>query len=170
MNAYVQKPCRIIKRKEIKSNRYVPGIIPQRKEQWIALADDLLEWAERDDSRSINKFALSKKYSPYKFKKWGKHNEYFANCLERATYMISERREELTNQGEMKEGIWKTTLPLYDKDYREWRELEIQKTKELTGPQFVVLEQAPSHPLVEKKKKQDEHVMGTIRVITEDEE
>ena len=88
-----QKSSRAPAHKATSTTKYVMGIFPKTEQEWISLADDLIAWAHLETSFAIEDFPLSRLYSPHKFYKWSKHNEYFADALEFARYKVGSRRE-----------------------------------------------------------------------------
>lgn len=81
------------------------------------LADEFVEWARSGVSDYIDDFPISKNLSPFKFKRH--RDEYFQDRYELAQYIISNRRERKAADNQMNNVVWKTTYPLYNKDYQE---------------------------------------------------
>jgi len=57
------------------------------------IANDLMDWADIDDSRLLDSFPLSRRLSPRRFYKMAEKNAYFAECLEYAKAKLGERME-----------------------------------------------------------------------------
>lgn len=58
------------------------------------MANRLVEWADKEDSRLIDAFPLSQHLSPRRFYKIAETNNYFAACLEYAIAKLGERMED----------------------------------------------------------------------------
>lgn len=100
--------------------KYKLGTFPKTEAEWISLTDDMLAWAHQETSFAIEDFPLSRGYSPHKFYKWQKHNEYFAEALEFTTYMVGSRRERAARERLFDSSIILKTMPLYNYEYREF--------------------------------------------------
>ena len=98
---------------------------PKTQEEFEQLADELWEWAKLENSIDLNDFPISKKISPYKFKRF--QNDYFQEMLELVTYIINGRTKKLVNQREYEKEIFFKYLRLMDKDYREDYDDQIAK-------------------------------------------
>lgn len=55
------------------------------------LGNEMMEWADLDDSFVLDAFPLKKRMSPPKFYKMAEQNPYFAECLSYAKSRIGER-------------------------------------------------------------------------------
>ena len=95
-------------------------INPSTHEEFIFLANELLEWVKYETSSNINDFAISKKISPYRFKRFD--NDYFQECLETAKYIIASRNRFALIKRQFNEKLYFEELPELNRDYREYRE------------------------------------------------
>jgi hypothetical protein len=93
---------------------------PSTHEEFIFLANELLEWVKYETSNNINDFAISKKISPYRFKRFD--NDYFQECLETAKYIIASRNRFALIKRQFNEKLYFEELPELNRDYREYRE------------------------------------------------
>jgi hypothetical protein len=103
-----------------KPENYDLIVKPSTHEEFIFLANELLEWSKLETSTNINDFALSKKISPYRFKRF--NNEYFQECLEAVKYKIASRNRESLIKRQFNEKLYFEELSQLDRDYREYKE------------------------------------------------
>lgn len=121
--------------------KYTLGKFPQNEAEWLSLANDMLTWAHQESSFAIEDFPLSKGYSPHKFYKWINHNEYFADALEFARYMVGSRREKAAREKRADSTIILKTMPLYNYEFKELLMDKIKKhQEERSGNVMVVLD------------------------------
>lgn len=99
--------------------------IPQCELGMRRLADEFVEWSEKDDSIVYGDFPASKGISPSKFRNI--KNDYFQDRFEVAMHNIASRREKLTFDNKKNTFVWGKNLAVYDKEYREY---ERQKDEE----------------------------------------
>jgi hypothetical protein len=149
-----QKSSRAPAHKATDTPKYVMGIFPKTEQAWISLADDLIAWAHLETSFAIEDFPLSRLYSPHKFYKWMKHNEYFADALEFARYMIGSRRERAARERRVDSSIILKTMPLYNYEFKELMMEKINKHHESQQPKIitVILPQVEDTGVVPIKK------------------
>ncbi len=98
---------------------------PKTEEEFKYLADELYAWAQLPTSNDINAFPISKKISPYRFKRLP--NEYFQEMLELAKYMISSRNRTGVITKEFEKELYFKELYLLDLDYKEAEDDKIAK-------------------------------------------
>lgn len=136
---------------------------PSTHEELVQLADEMKEWSKLDSSTNINDFALSKQYSPYKFKRF--NNDYFQDALEQVKYLVSSRNRQMLIDAKFNEKVYFRELPMLDKDVREYdHEILTMKNEQNKGkvPDIVYITATPSTGLVPPKpklnEKDDNHV------------
>lgn len=120
--------------------KYTLGKFPEDEREWVALAEDMLSWAHLDTSFAIEDFPLSRGYSPHRFYKWAKHNEYFAEALEFTRYMVGSRRERAARERKIDSGLIIKTMPLYNLEYKELLMDKIRKHQEERRNIMVVMD------------------------------
>ena len=99
---------------------------PSTHEELVALANELIAWAELEDSNNINDFAKSKKINPYYFKRFD--NDYFQDCLERVKYHIASKNRKALIKQKFNEKLYFYELPYLDRDVKEYNaEIASQK-------------------------------------------
>lgn len=101
----------------------------------------MLAWAHLESSFAIEDFPLSKGYSPHKFYKWTKHNEYFADALEFTCYMVGSRRERAARERKIDSGLILKTMPLYNLEYKELLMDKIHKHQKERGNIMVIMKE-----------------------------
>lgn len=60
----------------------------KQQREW---ANELMEWADLDDSFILDTFPLKKRISPHRFYNMARENNYFSQCLSYAKARIGER-------------------------------------------------------------------------------
>lgn len=127
---------------------------PSTHEEIVKLGTELLEWAELPESNNINDFALSKKISPYRFKRL--NNEYFQECLERVKYYIASKNRASLIGHQFNEKLYFTELPMLDRDFREYQDEQIAKKLELTNGSAVPTKIIVVDSMLQVKEIKDE--------------
>lgn len=94
--------------------------IPHSVEEQNVLADELIEWAQQEDSLFLEKFPLSKFLSPYLFFKLAKSNknDYFTRAVDFARACCSIRQ--LEGNHSIDSAIIQKLLPVYNRQYQEY--------------------------------------------------
>ncbi len=114
--------------KEIQApKRWKPGIKPTTPSEFETLANELVEWAQKDDTLFFRDFAAQRGYVPQRFNTWGKDNEYFSDALEIARSLICSRRERAGLKRELDTNFIMKTHALYDYEYRDHLEKQADK-------------------------------------------
>jgi hypothetical protein len=134
---------------KVHSAQYKLGIFPKTEAEWVSLANDIYDWAHLETSFALEDFPLSRGYSPHKFYKWEKHNEYFADTLEFARYMVGSRRERAARERRVDSTIILKTMPLYNLEFKELTMDKISKHQE-SRPYTIIMQEYTS-PLVPAK-------------------
>ena len=106
--------------------------------QWQnRMGTELMEWAERDDSRILDNFPLSKRLAPQWFYRMKDKNDYFAQCLQYAKAKIGVRLEEKIIDHPIH--ISKS-LPLYGTLWVEAEEKKLSATKSSNTPANIIVQ------------------------------
>ena len=93
------------------------------------MAKDLLEWAKLPTSRIYRQWLADRGIVPTMCADLKARSKAFSDAVDRAKYLVGVRREELSMNGEINDGMVRTTAPIYDPDLREWL-LEQKKNDE----------------------------------------
>jgi hypothetical protein len=93
---------------------------PQSEAEYINLGNELIAWAQQEDSLIIDGFPLSKMIAPSTFHALPAKSEQFAQSYDVALRIIGSRRERLAHEGLLNVHIVRETMPLYDPVYRKW--------------------------------------------------
>ncbi len=94
------------------------------------IADDLLEWASKEDSINLNGFCASKLIAPTKLSLWSKEDEFFRSALELAKAFLGERRERLLTNDMLHVKAYDLNAAVYDRFLKEER-MEMAKYETL---------------------------------------
>ncbi len=137
-------------------DRNLMGKFPKSESEWISVANNMISWGRLDTSFAIEDFPLSCGYSPHKFYKWVKHNEYFADALEYTRYMVGSRREKAARERKIDSAIILKTMPLYNYEYKELVLEKINKHQESRQTQIhVIMEPIQNSEIVPTKNIQE---------------
>jgi hypothetical protein len=85
-----------------------------------ALAKELYEWADREDSIILSEFALSKRKSPEWSNKIADSYPVFSQAYDYARGKIGARRQKAAYEGKCNSSIVEKSWGMYDKEYRSW--------------------------------------------------
>jgi hypothetical protein len=99
--------------------------LPKDDNDFNKLINEMMEWSDLETSVNINDFAISKRISPYRFKRL--KNENFQEALELVKYKIASRNRQLVNDRECEKDIYFKELYMLDQDYRESEHEKIAK-------------------------------------------
>lgn len=111
---------------------------PQTEAEYICMGNELVTWAQQEDSLTIDGFPISKMVAPSTFHAFPAKSEQFAQTYNIALGIIGLRRERLAHEGLLNAHIVRETMPLYDPVYRKWilsqkaGEEEVGQTKVIT--------------------------------------
>lgn len=125
-----------------------PEIVLQR------LAEEYIDWADRDDSLILGDFRLSKKISRTHFHNLVTNHETMRLAHEYARDKIASRRESGGVTRKFDSGFILKSMPLYSDDYKkleEWRSNLAKNDKDLGGTKIVVIERMPESADVIRK-------------------
>lgn len=118
------------------------GKRPWLDSEWESISEAIVEWAQKDESLFLQEFPLMHGYSPTKFLKWVELNETFSNAVDYARNMLGMRREGRAMTGEIDKSMVITLMPLYNPEYREYKESQENKNDHKSSI-TVVMEPAP---------------------------
>lgn len=132
-------------------------IVPQTKLHHIssdpdwqrAIADELAEWADKEDSRLLDSFPLSKRIAPMWFYRMANDNEYFARALQYAKAKLGERMEERIQDSPI---YISKALPMYS---TLWMEAEERKLKEESKYVYEIKEVKVAIPVIGEPKNEE---------------
>lgn len=129
---------------------------PEDIEEQNKLIMDMVEWADTDDKAlDPDKFPVTRKLNPYRFYRLADKNEFFAEGLSLAKYIIGVRLKEHARERKLDKEYLFRFLPLYHPEFREWmREKKLSmfgddKPTEIT----VNVAAIPSSPIVKNKEE-----------------
>lgn len=103
------------------------------------IADEFVEWAKSGVSDYIDDYPIQKNLSPYKFRRI--QDEYFQDRYELALYIISNRREKSAADNNMNTVVWKTTYPVYNKDFKELNDKKLEQNYEEAKKLIVMMKE-----------------------------
>lgn len=145
----------LVTRKKIKNfaSSTMLAQIPTSEYDYRILADELIQWAELDNSLIFDEFALLKKITPMHFHELPEKSEYFAQAYNYAMRMVGTRRERLAQEGFLNHHMVMATMPLYDPIYRKWILMQKSKEENKGATKLIVVEipQTPTTDFVPKK-------------------
>lgn len=95
------------------------------------LANEMVEWVIKTNTYCLANFPLLKSYAPSKFYKIANYNEYFADCLDFARYMIASRLQQSWEDKTVDRDYAKLWLAIYDEQYRDITMQKHRITEEL---------------------------------------
>jgi hypothetical protein len=98
---------------------------PKTDEELLQIAHELFEFVSKEDCTDIDDFPISKRISPYRFKRF--QNEFFQETLELSKYIIKSRNQKLVNKRQFDREIFFKYLRLLDRDYKEDEDDRIAK-------------------------------------------
>lgn len=80
------------------------------------IADDMIEWARKDDSINLNKFCAYYEpiIPPSKISRWAKEDEEFRQAYESAKMFLAFRREEMLNNEMLHVKAYDLNATVYD--------------------------------------------------------
>lgn len=132
---------------------------PKKLNDQYKLADEMVEWINNnEDVLDLDRFPLSKHFSPYRFYKIARHNKYFEEALEVARYIISSRIKEGWSSRKMDPKYCQAMLPEFNIAYREWRiakiamVIEAQRKSKAPSNITVIVDRIPTTPQVPERR------------------
>lgn len=128
------------KTRKINVNVNILGNEPQSPEEFQAVANKLIKWAQKEDSINIEDFSLSLLISPKTFAEWVNKSDYFSSAYDIALRIVGSRRKKLAQTGILNTSLVLATLPLYEPEYRKWL-ISLRLKEENAGEtKFVIVE------------------------------
>jgi hypothetical protein len=134
------------------------------------VANDLVEWAKKDDSINLNKFcALNEpRIAPSKLTLWAKEDNDFREAYEEAKCFLAYRREEWLNSQQLHVKTYDLNATVYDYFLREERRDQMEyeekiKSQGLTSidPQVKIQQEAIMNMLQESKSARKDAAKST---------
>lgn len=153
---FVRKVANGKKGPKIKKKYTGFSLPPHDEEEQNRLIVEMVNWAEQDETAlDPDKFPVTLKISPYKFYKLSEKNEFFAEGLALAKYIIGVRMKELTRDRKLDKDYLFRFLPLYHPEFREWsREKRLSSENDNRPTEIIVnVTGIPSSPLVKDKEQ-----------------
>jgi hypothetical protein len=81
----------------------------------------LIEWAKKDSSLVVGKHYGERGYTYAEANRWSKQNDFFAYAKDLAMTIVGSRREEMALLGTIEHNIVKTSLGVYDPNYKQYQ-------------------------------------------------
>ena len=118
-NIHPRKPIKLEKIPKLNTPNGMRSM-PKTMEEIYILSDELIEWADKEDSILLQQFALSKKISPYNFYDFAKKskNEYFKQAFEYARAQCSIKM--VMHGSKLKDIAVNRYMPIYDIFYNQY--------------------------------------------------
>lgn len=105
---------------EARARKRFINLPPGRVDEQNNLADEMSEWVSKQQVWNLDQFPISKKMAPSRFYNLKDNNEYFANALEYARRVISDRLIMGWKTKEVEKDFCLRFLPLYNQEYRDY--------------------------------------------------
>ncbi len=115
------------------------------EEDYRHLADDLLVFAQQENSLDINSFPLGLLINPATFAEFSQHSEYFSSAYDTALRLIGARLKRLVYEGAIDRHLALEMLPLYDPEYRKWL-ISLKQKDETAGQTKIITVMIPEYP------------------------
>lgn len=136
-------------------NLYRP---PESIDDQNRLADRLLEWAHKDESRHIKLFFVHEGINPYRAFKLAETNPYFSSCLDMAKVLISVRLIDAAQTRKEDGNVNMKLLPMLDQEYSDMQDQKKQMEAARIATLFnITMDKIPDSPLVPKLIKGEKH-------------
>jgi hypothetical protein len=145
--------------------------IPINSKTQNALADEMLVYVDETQILDLDKFPNKLKMSPYRFYKVAESNEYFAEALECAQYIISARIKDGWIHKDFDSKACSELLPEYNQAYRDWvcskvtMAIQARNQANKTGNLTVVMDSVQTTAVVPERQKEDERFVGNSNQV-----
>lgn len=93
-------------------------------------AELLIEWAHKETSIVMGKHYGERGYTRQSSCEWAVRNKYYAHAKNLALTIVGARREEMALMGAIDHNIVKTSMGLYDHEYRQYQ-IDLKSTDEM---------------------------------------
>jgi len=103
---------------------------PQEIEKQNELVNEMLIWAQKNDSLCLEDFPISKNMAPTRFYACAQDNDYFADALDLARYTISSRLQLGLRDRTLDKNYVLRLLPIYNQEYKFLMFAKIAKSHE----------------------------------------
>jgi hypothetical protein len=97
------------------------------------VAAELLEWSLVTKAVNVTSFPLEKGMTPMRFYEWMERSPELAEAWKIAKFRIGEIREQKGLLGEYNASIVLAKMPMFDPEYKAWKEHLAQKASEATA-------------------------------------
>jgi len=84
-------------------------------------ASILIDWAKKDSSLVLGKHYGERGYTYKNANEWARENEYFSYAKNLAMTIVGARREEMALLGTIEHNIVKTSMGVYDPNYKQYQ-------------------------------------------------
>lgn len=112
------------------SNTFLFRLRPKDERELIAIANEVIKWARKDDSLCMTSFYDKMGLTSSRVHKWAKDCEYLAEALIHARELIGARRELGGLTGKFNPAMVLAYAPLYCEDLRNWKRECMSKKNE----------------------------------------
>lgn len=102
------------------------------------IAELMLEWLDKEDGITAESFYLGKNVPSRTWDDWLKRCHQLREAWDIVVERIGERRERRGLEGKYNASLVSSTMPLYNKKYREWK-LQERKSNEDASKQTVIV-------------------------------
>ncbi len=111
---------------------------PTDIEEQNALADELLKWVS-NVVYELEDFPISKSMAPTRFYAIASNNEYFAEALDLARYVISSRLQKGLREKTIDKDYVMRMLPIYNQDFRSYMLAKIKQSEDAKSRNVTVI-------------------------------
>lgn len=131
---------------------------PQEIEKQNKLVNEMLIWAQKNDSLCLEDFPISKSIAPTRFYACAQDNDYFADALDLARYTISSRLQLGLRDRTLDKNYVLRLLPIYNQEYKFLMFAKIAKSHEESSVFKIIMScyNKECQDAVDKKKQKSE--------------
>lgn len=97
------------------------------------VAHELLEWSLVTNAVNVTAFCLEKGMTPRRFYEWMERSSELQEAWELAKFRIGDSRERKGLSGEYNSSIVLAKMPMFDPEYKAWKEQLAQKASEASA-------------------------------------
>jgi len=102
------------------------------------VAEELLAWSLTTESVNVSAFPLEKGMHPQRMYDWMERSPELKEAWGIAKLRIGENRERRGLQGDYNSAIVLAKMPMFDPEYRAWKEQQLAGSTQNTGAQVIV--------------------------------
>ena len=131
---------------------------PQEIEKQNKLVNEMLIWAQKNDSLCLEDFPISKNMATTRFYACAQDNDYFADALDLARYTISSRLQLGLRNRTLDKNYVLRLLPIYNQEYKFLMFAKIAKSHEESRGFNIIMScyNQACQDAVDKKKQKSE--------------